>query len=117
MSMYNLIEYSNNYSKTTGSLRQYYRDEPTLTDAGALANFPGNSVLFKIKQKITGSTGNDGTKDVKIMVPLKYLSNYRRTLEIPLINCKIRKPGLRMVVYLMVLRIKQQHLQQLIQNF
>ena len=50
MSMYNLIEYSNDYSKTSGSLRQYYRDEQALTDAGALNDFPGNSVLFKFKK-------------------------------------------------------------------
>ena len=47
MPKYNLIEYSNNYSKTSGSLWQCYRDEPTLTDAGAHSNFPGNSVSFK----------------------------------------------------------------------
>ena len=75
MSMYNLIEYSENYSKT-GSLWEYYRDEPALTDARSLDNFPGNSALFKYKQKITGSTGNDGRKVVKIMVPLKYLSSF-----------------------------------------
>ena len=65
MSMYSLIEYSDNYSKTSGSLWQYYRDEPALTDAGALANFPGNKASFKYKQKITGSTGDDGTKMLK----------------------------------------------------
>ena len=47
MIMYNLIVYSNNYSKTLGSLWQYYRDEPALTDAGALDNFLSNSVSFK----------------------------------------------------------------------
>ena len=87
--MYNLIEYSDDYSKTTGRLWKYYRDEPALTNAGALDSFPGNSASFKFKQKITGSTENDGTKAVKIMVPLKYLSNIWRTSEIPLINCKI----------------------------
>ena len=46
MPMYNLIEYSDNYSKTSGSLWQYYRDEPALKDAGALANFPGSSASF-----------------------------------------------------------------------
>ena len=89
MLMYKLIEYSNNYSKTSGILRQYYTDEPVLTDAGALDDFPGNSTSFKFKQKITGSTENDGTKAVQIMVPLKYLSNFWRTLETPLINCEI----------------------------
>ena len=73
--MYDLIEYSDNYSKTSESLWQYYRDKPTLTDAGALANFPGNNASFKFKQKITSSTRDDNTKVVKIIVPLKYLSN------------------------------------------
>ena len=76
MPMYNLIEYSDNYSKTSGSLWQYNREEPALTDAGALDNFPSNSDSFKYKQKITGSTENNGTKAVKIMVPLIYLSNF-----------------------------------------
>ena len=44
---------------------------------------------FKFKVKITGETGDDGTKDVEIMVPLKYLSNFWRTLEMPLINCEV----------------------------
>ena len=60
MPMYNLIEYSDNYSKTTVSLWQYYRDETVLTDAYTLDNFLGTSALFKFKQKITGSIGNDG---------------------------------------------------------
>ena len=89
MPMYNSIEYRDNYSKTSGSLWQYYRDEPALNNAGAPVNFPGNNALFKFKQKITGSTGDYGTKTVQIMVPLKYLSNFWRTLEMPLINCKI----------------------------
>ena len=60
-----------------------------MTDTGALNDFPGNSASFKLKQKIAGSTGNNSTKAVQIMVPLKYLSNFWRTLEMPLINCKI----------------------------
>ena len=87
--MYNLIEYSNNYSKTSGRLWRYYRDEPALTDAGTVVNFPGNSASFKFKLKITGSTEDDGTKNVEIMVPLKYLSNIWITLEMSLINCEI----------------------------
>ena len=89
MPMYNLIEYSDNYSKTSGRLWQYYRDEPALTNVGALDNFPGNSALFKFKQNITRSTGDDGKKAVKIIVPLKYLSNFQRTPKMPLINCQI----------------------------
>ena len=82
MPMYNLIEYSKNYSRTLGSLWQYYWDKPALTNAVALDNFPGNKTVFEFKQKITGSTGDDGRKAVQIMVPLKYLSNFWRTLEI-----------------------------------
>ena len=71
--MYNLIEYSYNYSKASGSLSQYYGDEPALDNAGKIVNFPGNSFLFKSKLKITWKAPNDGnTKDVKIAVPLKY---------------------------------------------
>ena len=44
---------------------------------------------FNFKVKFTGQTGNNGTKDVEIMVPLKYLSNFWRTLEMPLINCEV----------------------------
>ena len=80
--MYNLIEYSDNYSKTSGSLWQYYKDEPNDNLA--------NSESFKSKVKITGNTPAGGnTKDVKIIVPLKYLSNFWRTLEMPLINCEV----------------------------
>ena len=82
MPMYNLIEYSGNYAKTSGSLWQYYRDEPN--------NNLANSELFKFKVKITGKTPNDDNeKDVEIMVPLKYLSNFWRTLEMSLINCEV----------------------------
>ena len=79
MPMYNLIEYSNNYSKTSGSLWQYYRDESDLTDNGTIINFnfgDNNSASFKLKQKITGVATADGTKDVEIMVPVKYLNNF-----------------------------------------
>ena len=92
MPMYNLIKYSNNYSKTSGSLWQYYRDEPFLNNNGAIGDFPvdsNNIVLFKFKTNITGRTGNDGTKNVNIRVPLTYLCNFWRTLEMPLINCEI----------------------------
>ena len=80
--MYNLTEYSDNYSKTSGSLWQYYKYDPNdnLTD----------SESFKYKVKITGNTtAGRNTKDVKAIVPLKYLSNFWRTLEMPLINCEV----------------------------
>ena len=86
---YNLIEYSDNYSRTSGSLWQYYRDENFLNAYGAVADFPADnndSASFKFKTKIAGRTENDGTKDVKIMVPLKYLINFWRSLEMLLIN-------------------------------
>ena len=91
MPMYNLIEYSDNYVKTTGSLWQYCKDIPA-RDANdvTIAFADGNATdSFKFKVKIRGRTGNDGTKDVEIMVPLKYLSNFWRTLEMPLINCEV----------------------------
>ena len=82
MPLYNLLEYSDNYAKTSGSLWQYYRDEPN--------DNPADSESFKSKIKITGKTpNNDNEKDVEIMVPLNYLSNFRRTLEMPLINCEV----------------------------
>ena len=90
MPMYNLIEYSNNYSKKSGILWQYYRDEPTLNDADdTLVNFSAYSASFKFKQKVIHSTGDDGTKAVRIMVLLKHLSNFQRTPETPLINFEI----------------------------
>ena len=82
MPMYNLIEYSDNYAKASGSLWQYYRDEPNDNLA--------DSQSFKSQIKITGETPNNGNeKDVEIMVPLKYLSNFWRALEISLINCEV----------------------------
>ena len=82
MSMYNLIKYSDNYAKRSGSLWQYYSNEPSDNLA--------DSESFKSKIKITGKTSAAGNKkDVKIMVPLKYLSNFWRTLEIPLIYCEV----------------------------
>ena len=49
MTMNNLIKYSDNYSETSTSLRQYYRDEPSLNDNDVINNFPGNSASFKFK--------------------------------------------------------------------
>ena len=82
MPMSNLIECSDNYSKTSGSLWQNYKDD--LNDNLA------NSESFKYIVKITGKTPADGnTKDVEIIVPLKHLSNFRKTLEMPLVNCEV----------------------------
>ena len=82
ITMYNLIEYNDSYSKTSGSLWQYYKDGPNDNIA--------DSESFKSKVKITQKTPADGnTKDVEIIVPLKYLGNFWRTLEVPLINCEV----------------------------
>ena len=73
MPMYNLIKYSDNYSKTSGILWQYCRDEPALADDGAITDFTGGNVIssFNLKEKVTGQTEKDGTKNDEIMVPLK----------------------------------------------
>ena len=91
MPMYNLIGYSDNYAKTTGSLWQYCKDIPARNANNEIVIFTENNTTdsFKFKAKITVQTGNGGTKDVEIMVPLKYLSNFWRTLEMPLINCEV----------------------------
>ena len=82
MPMYNLIEYSDNYSKASGSLWQYYKDGPNDNIA--------NSESSKSKVKITENTPVGGnTKDVKTIVPLKHLSNFWRILEIPFIDCEV----------------------------
>ena len=82
MAVYNLIEYSDNYSKTSGSLWQYYKDEPNDNLA--------DSESFKSKVKRTENTpANGNTKNVEILVPLKHLRNFWRTLEMLLINCEV----------------------------
>ena len=84
--MYNLIEYSDNYSDTSGSLWQFKRDE-TEGDVELTVDYnlvPNNLSSFKDKSSfITNKNG------VKIAVPLEYLSNFWRSLEMPLINCKV----------------------------
>ena len=113
MAMYKLIEYRKSYKKTTGSLRNYYSDE--LSDDTNDNNNPNKNVInsesFKYKTNITGFTynvgaritnveGNEinnpaydanksGKKEVDIAVPLKYLSNFWRALDIRLINCEV----------------------------
>ena len=92
MPMYNLIEYSDNYSKTSGSLWQYCKDIPAVNNNGDIVDFNGANATdsFNFKAKITGQTDDDGEiNNVEIMVPLKYLSNFWRTLEMPLINCEV----------------------------
>ena len=91
MPMYNLIEYSDNYAQISGSLWQYCLDIPAVNNNNAIVDFTEFNLTdsFNFKAKIIGQTGNGGTKNVEIMVPLKYLGNFWRTLEISLINCEI----------------------------
>ena len=114
MPMYNLLEYSKNYRKTIGSLYNYYRDE--LNDDANLSNYAKNNVVssnsFQYKNKIIGNTynvdstivpaaggarvanpnndaNNSGKKNVELAIPLKYLGNFWRALNIPLIGCEV----------------------------
>ena len=91
MPMYNLIEYSDNYSKTSGSLGQYCKDISPVINNGVIFNFGLNNLTDSLNFKVntTGQTGDDVAKDVEIMVLLKYLSNFWRALEMSLINCGI----------------------------
>ena len=89
--MYNLIEYSDNYQDSSATLYQYKRDEPPDDiDNNLTVN---NSSSFKYKVKLLGNPvvdNNVATLNVKVVVPLKYLSNFFRSLEMPLISCKIK---------------------------
>ena len=91
MPMYNLIEYSDKFAKTTGSLWQYRKDIPARNANDDIIIFAdGNTTdSFNFKVKIIGRTEDDGTKNVEIMVALNYLSNFWRTSEMPLINCEV----------------------------
>ena len=87
MPMYNLIEYSDNYSDSSGSLWDIKRDE--VVDNASVTN-DDNAPSFKYKANLIANTESDGTKKgVKIAVRLKYFSNFWRSLEIPLINCEV----------------------------
>ena len=92
MPMYNLIEYSDNYQDLSATLYQYKRDEPP--EANAINDLTTNtSSSFKYKVNLLGNPVLDGAiakLSVKVVVPLKYLSNVFRSLEMPLINCKIK---------------------------
>ena len=101
--MYNLLEYSKNYRKTIRLLYNYYRDE--LSDDADDNNFDNikvvNSDTFKYKNKITGNTYNvdagvddydvnkNGKQEIGLAIPLKYLGNFWRALNIPLISCEV----------------------------
>ena len=92
MPMYNLIEYSYNYQDSSATLYQYKRDEPP--EANATDDLTvDNSNSFKYKVSLLGNpvvADNIAKRSVKVVVPLKYLSNFFRSLEMPLINCKIK---------------------------
>ena len=95
MPMYNLLEYSKNYEKTSGSLFNSYRDEPNnliIGDGDDAINISiRNSKSFDYKTNIMGNLdiGEDEKEDIIIAIPLKYLGNFWRSLDIPLINCEI----------------------------
>ena len=87
MPMYNLIEYSDNYQDSSATLYQYKRDEPPEDDAIADLT-TDNSSSFKYKVSLLGNpvvANNIARTNVKVVVPLKYLSNFFRSLEMPLV--------------------------------
>ena len=87
MPMYNLIEYSDNYSDSSGSLWGFKRDE--IANNASVTN-DDNASSFKHKANLITNTEANGTKKgVKIAVPLKCLSNFCRSLKMPLVNCKV----------------------------
>ena len=83
MRMYNLIEYSDNFSESTGTLWNFMRNETNGYNAITIDNLKS----YNYKQVVTGDNGV--LNDINITVPLKYLSNFFRSLEMPLINCKL----------------------------
>ena len=100
--MYNILEYSKNYRKTIGSFYNYYRHELTNDNNNNFANRNVvNSNAFKYKNKIIGNMYNvdaaaagydankNGMQEVEIAIPLKYLGNFWRALNIPLISCEV----------------------------
>ena len=95
MPMYNLLEYSRNYSMKSWNLWNYYRDEVNYSayENNDVSNFRINNnktTTSKQKRKIIGSTlGNNNILDTEVVVPLKYLSSFCKSLNLPLINCEI----------------------------
>ena len=85
MPMYNLLEYSDNYQDSTGSLYQFKRDEPP-DDNTNVANDTSSLVY---KSKLISGTDNNNVDFVKLVVPLKYVRSFSASLETPLVNCKI----------------------------
>ena len=105
MPMYNLLQYSKNYRKTTGSLWNYYRDEPNdpITNSASFKNknsITGKTIVYNVPERITDEDSNPvnnpnydankiDTKETKIVVPLKYLSNFWKTLDMAMIDCEV----------------------------
>ena len=94
MPMYNLLEYSDNFPMTSGSLQNYYRDEANdnVNEIDDNDNINNNktttSKSFKYKTKIIGSTSNNNIINTEVVVALKYLSNFWRSLDLSLTNCE-----------------------------
>ena len=93
MSMYNFKKCSDIYSRRSGSSLQYYRDRSDLNNWNDFPVDKGNSVLFKIFKKYNMPNSRQWHKYVEIVIPLKKSSNFRGTLEIPLINCETNLIG------------------------
>ena len=91
MSMYNLIEYSKNYSKTTGVLWNYYRNEPNSVVNNGIDSSIRDSKTYDYETKFIESVTNANLikQNIKVVVPLQNLSNFWKTIDIPLINCEI----------------------------
>ena len=104
MPMYNLLEYSKNYRKTTGSLWNYYRDEPSNPLSSNSESFKYKTSItgntYNIDEKITDDDGNEvdnpkydankvGKNETEVVIPLKHLSNFWKSLNIPLINYEV----------------------------
>ena len=83
--MYNLLEYSDNYHDSTRSLYQFKKDEPPDDNA----NVANDTTSLVYKSKLISGTEDNNVNNVKLVVPLKYVSNFFRSLEMPLVNCKI----------------------------
>ena len=89
--MYNFLEYSDNYADSSGSLYHFKREDQNVNADGNLVNVAtANSSSFKYKSSLLGNPTATGVlENAEIAVPLKYLSNFFRSLEMPLIDCKI----------------------------
>ena len=85
MPMYNLLEYADNYQDSTGSLYQFKKDEPPDDNA----NVANDTTSLVYKSKLISGTDDNNDNNVNLVVPLKYVCSFFRSLEMPLVNCKI----------------------------